>query len=291
MATPHYLMTDPAHFEVSYQINPWMDPVLWRADASACARAAAGSDALRHAIEAAGGKVEMIPAEAGLPDLVFPANAATVLDGRALMARFAHPERRGEEAPFLTAFHALRDRGVLHEVAELPPGVIHEGAGDALWDRARGWFWGGHGQRSTLAGLKAHADFFGQEVVALELATPHFYHLDTCMRPLDGGHILYYPPAFTDRALMTLRERVAPDLLIETDRAAAEALCVNAVNLGDTVIMAKAPPSLRTALAARGYRLVEVDLSPFIMSGGAAFCMSLRLDLTSHPQAALAAAE
>ncbi|MBW0149830.1 MAG: amidinotransferase [Phenylobacterium sp.] len=291
MATPHYLMTDPAHFEVSYQINPWMDPVLWRADASACARAAAGSDALRHAIEAAGGKVEMIPAEAGLPDLVFPANAATVLDGRALMARFAHPERRGEEAPFLTAFHALRDRGVLHEVAELPPGVIHEGAGDALWDRARGWFWGGHGQRSTLAGLKAHADFFGQEVVALELATPHFYHLDTCMRPLDGGHILYYPPAFTDRALMTLRERVAPDLLIETDRAAAEALCVNAVNLGDTVIMAKAPPSLRTALAARGYRLVEVDLSPCIMSGGAAFCMSLRLDLTSHPQAALAAAE
>ena len=291
MATPHYLMTDPAHFEVCYQINPWMDPAVWRADSSACARATAGSEALRRAIEMAGGKVEMIPAEAGLPDLVFPANSATVLDGRALMARFAHPERRGEEAPFLTAFHALRDRGVLREVAELPPGVVHEGAGDALWDRARGWFWGGHGQRSTLAGLKAHADFFGQEVVALELATPHFYHLDTCMRPLDGGHILYYPPAFTDQAVKTLRERVAPDLLIEADQAAAEALCVNAVNLGETVIMAKAPPTLRAALEARGYRLVEVDLSPFIMSGGAAFCMSLRLDLTSQPHAALAAAE
>ncbi len=291
MATPHYLMTDPAHFEVSYQINPWMDPAVWQADAGARARAAAASAELRQAIEAAGGVVEMIPAEAGLPDLVFPANAATVLDGRALMARFAHPERGGEETPFLTAFHALRDRGVLQEVAELPPGLVHEGAGDALWDGARGWFWGGHGQRSTLAGLEAHADFFGQEVVALELATPHFYHLDTCMRPLDGGHILYYPPAFTDQALKTLRDRVAPDLLIEADKAAAEALCVNAVNLGETVIMAQAPPALRAALEVRGYRLVEVDLSPFIMSGGAAFCMSLRLDLTSQPYAALAAAE
>ena len=139
--------------------------------------------------------------------------------------------------------------------------------------------------------VDAVADFFGKEVVALELATPHFYHLDTCMRPLDGGHILYYPPAFTDQALKTLRERVAPDMLIEADKADAEALCVNAVNLGETVVMAKAPPALKAKLEAKGYRLVEVDLSPFIMSGGAAFCMTLRLDVSSQPAPALAAAE
>src|SRR3989344_9684080 len=103
MRKPHYLMTDPAHFEVCYQINPWMDPSVGRADESACERAFAASAELRAAIGAMGGQVDMIPAEAGLPDLVFPANAATVLDGRALMARFAHPARRGEEAPFLKA--------------------------------------------------------------------------------------------------------------------------------------------------------------------------------------------
>ena len=291
MRQPHYLMTDPAHFEVCYQINPWMDPSVWQADASACERAFAASAQLRSAIEAMGAKVDMIPAEAGLPDLVFPANAATVLDGRALMARFAHRERRGEEAPFLKAFQALRDRGLLKEVAELPDGVVHEGAGDALWDKGRDIFFGGYGQRSTKEGLDAVSDFFGKEVVALELATPHFYHLDTCMRPLDGGHILYYPPAFTDQALKTLRDRVAPDMLIEADKADAEALCVNAVNLGETVVMAKAPPALKAKLEAKGYRLVEVDLSPFIMSGGAAFCMTLRLDVSSQPAAALAAAE
>ena len=36
-----------------------------------------------------------------------------------------------------------------------------------------------------------------------------------------------------------------------------------------------------TFLAERGYRCVELDLSPFILSGGAAFCMTLRLDRTS----------
>jgi hypothetical protein len=31
-------------------------------------------------------------------------------------------------------------------------------------------------------------------------------------------------------------------------------------------------------LAERGYRVTEVDLLPFIMSGGGAYCMTLRLD-------------
>ena len=41
--------------------------------------------------------------------------------------------------------------------------------------------------------------------------------------------------------------------------------------------------ALRARLEARGYAVVEVDLAPFILSGGAAFCMTLRLDLQSQP--------
>ena len=63
------------------------------------------------------------------------------------------------------------------------------------------------------------------------------------------------------------------------------------MNLGNTVIMARAPDSLRTRLAASGYRLTEVNLDPFILSGGAAYCMTLRLDRTSVPLTALQAAE
>ena len=54
--------------------------------------------------------------------------------------------------------------------------------------------------------------------------------------------------------------------------------------------MAKPPASLRRALEARGYRVAEVDLSPFILSGGAAFCLTLRLDHQSVPVPAATAA-
>ena len=33
---PLYLMTDPACFDVCYQINPWMRPDAWKADSAAC---------------------------------------------------------------------------------------------------------------------------------------------------------------------------------------------------------------------------------------------------------------
>ena len=170
----------------------------------------AASAALKAALEATGARVEILPAEADLPDLVFTANAAVVLDGKALLARFRHPERRGEEVPFRAAFQGFVARGLLRAVAELPAGVFHEGAGDALWDDTRQLFWTGYGQRSDAAAGAAIAAAFGRPVVPLELASPRFYHLDTCLRPLSGGEVLYYPPAFTPDALRRIEAHVAP---------------------------------------------------------------------------------
>jgi len=103
--------------------------------------------------------------------------------------------------------------------------------------------------------------------------------------------VLYYPPAFTDQALAEIHARVAPEQRIEATDAEAAAFCVNAVNIERTVIMARAPDSLRATLGQRGYRLVEVDLDPFILSGGAAYCMTLRLDRASCAAAVTLAAE
>ena len=287
---PLFLMTEPAGFEVSYQINPWMKPDAWRSDPDAYrARAAAASCALKQALLAAGAQVETLEAVRGLPDLVFPANAAVVLDGRVLVARFRHPERQGEEAVFRSAFLQLKRRGLVREVIDLPEHLFHEGAGDAIWDTGRALFWGGYGQRSSQGALGVIRDLFGQEVVPLELASPRFYHLDTCFCPLTGGEVLYYPPAFTEASLATIRARIAPEQRLEASDAEAAAFCVNAVNLGRKVIMARAPDSLRATLAERGYDLVEVDLDPFILSGGAAYCMTLRLDRSSRAATALAA--
>jgi N-dimethylarginine dimethylaminohydrolase len=281
---PQILMTDPAWFDVSYEINPWMRPSLWRTDAAAHGHAARQAfEQLRRALLRAGAAVETIEGAPGLPDMVFPANAAVVLDHRVLLGRFRPTERRGEEARFEAAFRSLQARGAVDDVSQLPSGCFQEGAGDCIWDAGRGWFWAGFGQRSTYEAARAVAAHFARAVVALELASPRFYHLDTCFCPLSGGEVLYYPPAFTREALDEIRDRVAADQLIAASDEDAAALSVNAVSIGEAVVMATAPERLRRRLEERGYRVFEVDLSPFILSGGAAFCMTLRLDHASTP--------
>jgi len=279
---PHILLVDPAHFDVSYVINPWMNPGAWAADpAGQAAHARAGFAALCGALEAAGARVDIIPGVAGLPDMVFPANAAVVLNRRALVARFARPERQGEEAAYMAALQDFAARGVLDEVAIFPDSCFQEGAGDAIWDATRQLFWAGYGQRSILAATDHLAAFFGQRLVRLELATDRFYHLDTCFCPLSGGEVLLYPPAFTPDSLARIHAEVPPGLRLEASAEDAAAFCVNAVNLGRTVVMARAPTHVRELLEARGYQVVDVDLDPFILSGGGAYCMTLRLDRKS----------
>jgi N-dimethylarginine dimethylaminohydrolase len=289
---PLFLMTDPGFFDVCYQINPWMRPDAWRTDPNAClAKAKAASGELKHALEGLGCEVETIGAVQGLPDLVFPANGAIVLDGKALMARFRHPERQGEEAIFREVFCRLKRRGLISEIVDFPEGVFQEGAGDCIWDADRGFFWAGYGPRSSKAALRVIEKTFGQAVVGLELATDRFYHLDTCFCPLAGGKVLYFPEAFTPQALATIRARIPQSQRIEATAEEAQAFCVNAVNLGAKLVMAKAPESLRAKLQAAGYAPTEIDLSPFMLSGGAAYCMTLRLDRKSRPEPKLIAAE
>jgi N-dimethylarginine dimethylaminohydrolase len=279
---PWLLLTDPAHFEVSYRINPWMQPCAWAEDPAGYFAAARRSfQALATALTAAGAQLEIMPGVAGLPDMVFPANAAVVLDRSALVARFRHPERQGEEQHHQEHFRALMERGFLLEVAQFPANCFQEGAGDCIWDATRGRFWTGYGQRSTRQAADEVAAFFGQEITALELVSPRFYHLDVCFCALSGGEIFYYPPAFSAASLAAIRDVVAPEDLIEATDEDAARFNVNAVNVDDRLVMASASPRLVARLGERGYHVSEVDLLPFIMSGGGAYCMTLRLDRRS----------
>jgi N-dimethylarginine dimethylaminohydrolase len=279
---PIILVVDPAHYDVHYVINPWMHPDEWQADPVGHQRQARASfEALRRALSEAGALVETVPGVPDQPDMVFPANAAVVLDGRAIVARFACPERQGEEQPYLRALQGYVDRGMLDEVSIFPDGCFQEGAGDAIWDLNRQLFWAGYGQRSVRGAINELEKFFGKRVVPLELATPQFYHLDTCFCPLSGGEVFFYPPAFTDESLARIHALVPPEQRLEATREDAAAFCVNAVCLGRNLIMARAPEHVREMLTGRGYKLTDIDLDPFILSGGGAYCMTLRLDRSS----------
>ena len=143
-------MTDGSHFEVSYKINPWMTPDAWRKDeAKNRKEAREASASLSAALRDAGARVIMIDGQPGLPDMVFPANAAVVLNGRVLVSRFRYPERQGEERHFLNAFARLKEAGTFKEVRQQPKGIWQEGAGDCIWDASRQMFWAGFGPRSS----------------------------------------------------------------------------------------------------------------------------------------------
>jgi len=276
-------MTDSSHFEVSYKINPWMTPDEWRMNETANRAAAHQSQRqLAEALRAGGAHVITIEGAPGLPDMVFPANAAVVLNKRALVARFRHYERQGEERYFLQEFRHLTELGLLECTAQMHKRYFHEGAGDCIWDATRHMFWTGYGPRSSFEAIDHIRDYFGEPVTPLELVSGRFYHLDTCFACLSHGEVLYYPPAFSKAALATIHEHVPQDMRIEASDEDAARFSVNAVNFGNEIVMAEPTDQLADTLRERGYTVSAVNLKPFIMSGGGAYCKTLRLDLKSN---------
>jgi len=284
---PRFLMCPPRHFAVTYSINPWMDPAAWanRGDALH-ASAEAQWDGLHAALLSSGAAIETVVPHDGLPDLVFTANAAVVLDRTALLARFRHPERQGEQPVFAGAFRALAARGLIDEVVEMPQGVALEGAGDCLWDASRGQFWMGCGFRSDVAAARVVEETFGVPCVALELANPSYYHLDTAMCALPCGAVVYYPGAFTEAALEQIHDRVAPQDRIALNADDAAQFAANAICAERTVVLSSCSDVLRGLLEARGYRVVATPLTAFQRSGGSACCLTLRLDHVGEAQVA-----
>jgi len=276
---PHFLLVDPTHYDVSYTINPWMNPDAWSSDPKAYhARAWEGFDQLVAALQKAGAKTTVEPGRPGVPDMVFPANAGIVFDGRVLPARFASNERKGEEPWLHDIFSRLVGEGVLREIVALPDGINQEGAGDCLWDRTRGFAWVGYGQRSDEASVPVIAETFDIPVEPLRLITPRFYHLDTCFHVLPQGEVLFYPLAFAPETVARIEAIVPPEKRIVATDEDARHFSVNAVAFEDQVIMAQPPKALAARLAERGYTVTGVPLGPYILSGGGAYCMTLRLD-------------
>jgi N-dimethylarginine dimethylaminohydrolase len=259
-----------------------MDPRSWAGDDHLHAEAERQWAALHDVLIRAGAAVETIEPAADLPDLVFTANAAVVLNRKAVLSRFRHPERRDEEPIFAAAFAALAGRGLLDEVSTLPDGIILEGAGDCIWDARRRLFWLGCGFRSDVAAAPFLERQFGQRCLPLPLADACFYHLDTALCALPCGSVMYYPDAFTPAARATIEAHVAPEQRIALDRADAERFAANTVCIGKTIVLSSCSRSLRTRLNDRGYAVVEAPLHAFMRSGGSACCLTLRLDHCSE---------
>jgi len=261
----HYALCPPTYFEVTYAINPWMEPDR-PVDQG---RAMAQWQWLYESFGELGHKVDLIDPVPGLPDMVFAANAGTIVDGRVLISRFRNQERMPEGPAFLEWF---RDHGYPQARAAT---MINEGEGDFLVTRSR--ILAGRGFRTEPAAHAEAQEFFGRPVLGLDLVDPRFYHLDTALAVLDDetDEIMYFPAAFSGASQAVLAE-LYPDAIL-ADESDAVTLGLNAVSDGRNVLLPAAAAGLANRLRDRGFHPVGLDLSELLKAGGGVKCCSLEL--------------
>jgi N-dimethylarginine dimethylaminohydrolase len=260
------LMCPPTYFDVLYAINPWMDPTV----PTDTDLAVAQWRELRDTYSRIGIEVQEIDGVKGLPDMVYAANGATVVNGIAYTASFRFPERQ----PEADAYAAWLARAG-YEVVEAT--AVNEGEGDFLV--VGDVILAGTGFRSTIASHREAAEVFGREVVTLMLVRPEYYHLDTALAVLDARpgreQVAYLPSAFAPASLAELERRYPDALIVDEEEAAM--LALNVVSNGRDVVMPTRAVRFAEALRDHSFNPVGVDLSELLKGGGGVKCCTLDL--------------
>jgi N-dimethylarginine dimethylaminohydrolase len=260
--TRHYAMTPPTFFAVEYAINPWMDT-----STTVDTHVAFNQwESLRQTYKELGHTVELVEPVAGLPDMVYAANGGLLVNGRAVVAKFAHPQRAPESA-------AYADWMMLHGYRPVETRYANEGQGDLLV--VGSMVLAGFGFRTDRRAHDEIAAAVGLPVVSLELVDPRFYHLDTALAVLDEHTIAYYPPAFSDASRTRLLD-LFPGA-IEVATADAYTLGLNAVSDGRHVIHPAAATGFAEQLSDAGFVPIGVDLSELLKGGGSIKCCTLEV--------------
>lgn len=263
-------MCQPDFFKVSYEINPWMEGNINQASQSTAAKQWQGlAERVSHHA-----KVKLIQPQKTLPDMVFTANGGLIHGKKVIISQFTPKERQGES----DYFHQWFTRNGF-EIIPMPRDLSFEGAGDALFDRSNPRrLWAAYGFRSSYESHQWIASQLDIDVMSLKLIDARFYHLDTCFCPLNGGYIMYYPGAFSDESLHLLHDQVDEEFLIKVSEDDAIDFALNAVNLGDVIILHKASHHLRSELEFLGFKVIESPVDEFMKAGGSTKCLTLRLD-------------
>merc|ERR1712137_15033 len=132
---------------------------------------------------------------------------------------------------------------------------------------------GNYSIASTMANPEKESNAY-----ALHLVMEKYYHLDTCFCPLEGNHVMYYPPAFTEGGQKRIQKVFGEDMCIPITDDEAELFACNAVSIGTDIVLNKSTPRLTKILNAKGYNVIESPMSEFLLSGGSCKCCVLHMD-------------
>lgn len=217
--------------------------------------------------------LEFVEPVDGLPDLVFTANAGFVYGNTCVLSHFLFKERQGEEKYFNEWF---TDKGF--QVHRMPEDIAFEGAGDALIDRGQNIVWAGYGFRTDKRAFPIVSQITSLDVLPLKLIDNRFYHLDTCLCPLDEGYLMYFPGAFDNESNKLIEDNVPQEKRIVVSEKDAELFACNAVNINKNIFLNEVSDELVKTLEKIGFDVIRSQLSEYIKAGGAAKCLTLKLN-------------
>lgn len=258
MRVVRVLMCRPTHFDVDYIINPHMVP-----HSVDKAKAMRQWQALVAALERLGIQVDVIEQAPDAPDMVFATDQAIVQNGKAFLANFRYPERKGETKYYREWFKAHG-----FEPRELTNVFSFEG-GDALF--VGDTLFVGTGFRANVGSCEELSQALDTDVVPLRLIDPKFYHLDMCFLPIDSDAAFYYPPAFSQNSQNILKKLI-PDLH-ELTRKEAEGYAANSFVTDSMVVIQSGNPTFVRKLNKLDKQVIELDLSEFKKAGGGIHCL------------------
>lgn len=265
------LMCPPDYFEVKDVKNSFMQNNLGKVNLELASQQ---WEDLRDTFIKLGKQVFTIDPVPELEDMVFSANQ--VLPGfnktpYVLLSHMRHISRK-KEVPYYQDW--FKKKG--YEILELEnQDLLFEGQGDAIWHPAKQMLWGGYGHRTSLAAYQEIAAKLSVPIIALELHTNDFYHLDTCFCVLDPNTVLIYSEAFTKEGLKLIHHFFPRVIEVPAEDAYKTFAC-NALSLDyENVVIQQGAKTTNETLYHAGFEVIEVDTSEFIKSGGSVFCLKM----------------
>lgn len=233
---------------------------------------------LQLTIEKVLNRVNVIEGIPGCEDMVFAANQSIPFidssgNRKVIISRMKHSSRQ-REIPAFEAYYSSCG----YELIYPPQGIVVEGMGDLLSVPDTDIWLAGYGQRTQYEALEWLKDILPGEMIPIALNNPYFYHLDTCMIPVNKHTLLYCREAFDisgiNRISQIFEHLVAIPIEEARDGFALNAHLVVGENRNVAVIQ-KGNDQTISAMKDLNIDVIQTDTSEFMRSGGSVFCMKM----------------
>ncbi len=253
-------MCRPDHYEVSYSINPWMDPKVPVDQKLAKFQWQKIKNLIQDFLKL---KVNTINQKQGLPDMVFSTDSGLVYQKNYLQANFKYPQRQPEPNQYAVWFkkHGFK-------IKKIPAQYKFEGGDFLFWQTK---ILAGFGFRTQKNSLKQIEQIMQKEIIPLQLTDPYLYHLDMALTPLDQKTLVCYPGAFSPQSFKKLKNIAQ---VIEASRHDVLNFSLNSLVYHRKIIVNKGFNSFLPQLMSRNFKVAEVDVSEFKKAGGGIHCLS-----------------